>query len=142
VKVTGHVKAIQSCLEDFIVEAVRPSLAEAARHIAGKYRETLRKIQTKPGNSGVRAFTAVGTKTKVFADGKGAYAIVGAKTVGGRMLAPQMRFGEKGTNPRYTKLGKYRGIMPTERWLQLSILASLETAQQVLAAGIKRRARS
>lgn len=120
-----------------IRDVLKPAMEDAASVIVNAYRIRLEAIKKKPGNTGIQAHKAVGKKVKEFADGTGVWAVVGGTTVGGRMKAPQQRFGEKGTEKRKTKLGYNRGIMPAQRWLELSVQASMESARKVLAEGIK-----
>jgi hypothetical protein len=143
-KIEVQVSGIEKVLEvnyNLINKTVfLPAVKEAAKIISSRYKEILRmhdKADRKPGNTGVRAFMAVGTKTGVFSLGYGAWAVVGGKTSNGQMLAPQQRFGEHGTKDRFTKRGQRRGIMPPQRWLEQAKADTLAAAQKVLEERIK-----
>lgn len=139
VKLEGVNVVIKSMMTNVANQILRPALKAGAEVVASRYRQMLLDAYAKVGNTGTHAFEAVGVKSRAFKDELGAYAVVGAKTIGGQMMAPQMRFGEKGTDERYTRTGKYRGAMPAQRWLKLSLAQSMSEAQAVILARIRSR---
>lgn len=127
---------IRTFMDQISKTIIRSGVNEAAKTVEIQYRNRLQDIACKQGNSGIQAYLAVGHKTRVFRDGTGAYAVVGAIKQNGRMLAPQMRWGEVGTAKRETKFGANRGIMPAQRWLQLTLDATIPLASKALKARI------
>lgn len=127
---------IRTFMDQISKTIIRSGVNEAAKVVEIQYRNRLLEIAKKPGNSGIQAYLAVGHKTRVFKDGTGAYAVVGSLKANGRMMAPQARWGEVGTAQRFTKGGANRGIMPAERWLQLTLEATIPLASKALKARI------
>lgn len=130
--ITGINGLIKTFMDTTARDCFRPAISEAAQVLVIQYRNILRAVATKPGNTGINAFQAVGKKIGTFRDGSGAWAVVGGKLSGGKMLAPQQRWGETGTVPRRTKAGLNRGSMPAQLWLKQTMEQSLPLAQTAL----------
>lgn len=104
-----------------------------AQVYANAYVARLKALRNKKkGNTGVKSYEGVAFKVRSFKDGTGAYAVVGAVLAGSRPLAPQLRFGERGTTYRRTKAGLNRGRMPVQAWLSKTKAANVDMALKAM----------
>lgn len=138
----SQIEGVDRVVRTFMTETsngvLKSALREASKLVAATYRNVMLTHLAKPGNSGIHAsdIAAITYRVGIFKDETGAWAVIGATTVGGQPLAPQLRFGATGTVQRQTKAGHNRGIMPRQSWLAQTIAQSLPLAQMVIRTRI------
>lgn len=104
-----------------LLARARKAVRKGLQMIRKEYLAIMADHKAKPGNGRLIHGSdeeAIGMKDGIFKDGTGVWGIVGPKKMGGQPLAPQLIFGESGTNERWTKTGHYTGKMPTFHWLR------------------------
>lgn len=125
-------------IKKFTSEQLLDAVEAGGEVIADVYRQALKVNTPPPGNTGQHAYKSVGVKTGIFHDGTGAWAIVGPLTRGGKMLSPQMMWGEFGTEIRTTKSGANRGRMPVMGWLAKANAEAVQAARAAIIARLNR----
>lgn len=134
---------LRSCINrycyDMKMQAFKLACDAGAKVVAGAYRAELLNHAVKPGGTSfLHAFEAVGSKVSMTKTGDGAYAVIGTKRQGGKRLAPQVLWGERGTVKRQTKSKANRGIMPVQHWLEKTKAVSLPMAQEAMLKALAR----
>lgn len=126
-------QAIDLAAKEYVTTAGLQAAKVGAKILENVYRDVLLKVTKKPGGPNfIRAWEAIKSKTGVFESGDGVYLVVGSEVAGGQRLAPQVLWGERGTDERHTKAGSYRGRMLPQGWLQKAIVAGMEDAKEAM----------
>lgn len=124
-------------------EAFYKGVDEAAKLYETEYRNLMFKLKEKNGDLRPQgknfqyACESVARKTQSYANGIGAFAVVGIQMVGGRPKAPQARFGEHGTEKRTTTAGQNRGIEPAQYWLANTVEYMQDEARETMFRAIQ-----
>lgn len=125
-------KNLTKYAQDVAIIHMYDAATKAAEIIAKTYRAILANVQTKPGGKNfsiASAEEAITFKVGHFPNLLGVWYVVGPAVSKGKMLAPQLQFGENGTVDRYTKSGAHRGIEPAQHWLERAALMSQTLAK-------------